>query len=120
MTGAHVTRLGFVPDEELARLYRGARCLVFPSLYEGFGIPAAEAMASGTPVVTSRGSAMADVVGGAGVLVDPLDASSIAAGIDEAGRRREELVRLGLERARLYTWERAAEAAVASYERAVA
>ena len=120
VTGAHVTRLGFVPDEELARLYRGARCLVFPSLYEGFGIPAAEAMASGTPVVTSRGSAMADVVGEAGVLVDPLDASSIAAGIDEAGRRREELVRLGLERARLYTWERAAEAAVASYELAVA
>ena len=120
VAGAHVTRLGFVPDEELARLYRGARCLVFPSLYEGFGIPAAEAMASGTPVVTTRGSAMADVVGDAGVLVDPLDVASIAAGIEEADRRREELVRLGLGRARLFTWERAAEAAVAAYTRALA
>ena len=120
VAGAHVTRLGFVPDEELARLYRGARCLIFPSLYEGFGIPAAEALASGTPVVTTRGSAMEDVVGDAGVLVDPLDAASIAAGIEEADRRRDELVRLGLERARLYTWERAAEAAVAAYARALA
>ena len=116
--GAHVRRLGFPPDEELASLYRGARCLVFPSLYEGFGIPAAEAMACGTPVVTSRGSATAEVVGDAGVLVDPYDAASIAAGIEEADRRRDELVPLGLERARLYTWERAAAAAVAAYENA--
>ncbi len=120
VTGAHVSRLGFVPDEELARLYRGARCLVFPSLYEGFGIPAAEAMACGTPVVTTRASAMAEVVGDAGVLVDPYDAASIAAGIEEADRRRDELIPIGLERARLYTWERAAEAAVAAYERALA
>jgi glycosyltransferase involved in cell wall biosynthesis len=120
ITGAHVRRLGFVPDEELAALYRGARCLVFPSLYEGFGIPAAEAMACGTPVVTSDQSAMAEIVGGAGVLVDPLDAGSIAAGIEEADRRRDELRRLGLERASLYTWARAAEAAVAAYRKALA
>ena len=119
LAGPHVRRLGFVADEELAALYRGARCLVFPSLYEGFGIPAAEAMACGTPVVTSAGSAMADVVGRAGILVDPLDPGSIANGIDEADRRRDELVRLGLERARLFTWERAAEAAVGSYARAL-
>jgi len=119
VAGAHVRRLGFVPDEELAALYRGARCLVFPSLYEGFGIPVAEAMACGTPVVTSAGSAMADVVGGAGVLVDPLDPGSIADGIDEADRRRDELVRLGLERASLFTWKRAAEAAVTAYAKAL-
>jgi glycosyltransferase involved in cell wall biosynthesis len=120
VSGEHVRWLGRLPDEELAALYRGARCLVFPSLYEGFGIPAAEAMACGTPVVTSAGGATADVVGAAGVLVDPLDPASIAAGIGEADRRRAELIPLGLERARLYTWERAAEAAVAAYRKALA
>jgi glycosyltransferase involved in cell wall biosynthesis len=119
-SGAGVRWLGRLPDAELAALYRGARCLVYPSLYEGFGIPVAEAMACGTPVVTSRDSAMADVVGAAAVLVDPLDVSAIADGIAEADTRREELVRLGHERAHLYTWERAAAAAVAAYERALA
>jgi glycosyltransferase involved in cell wall biosynthesis len=120
VAGGHVTWLGRVDDDELAALYRGARCLVFPSLYEGFGIPAAEALASGTPVVTSAGSAMAEVVGAAGVLVDPLDVASIAAGIEEADRGREELVRAGFERARLYTWDTAVVAAVAAYRKALA
>jgi glycosyltransferase involved in cell wall biosynthesis len=118
--GAGVTWMGRLSDDELARLYRGARCLVYPSLYEGFGIPVAEAMACGAPVVTSRESAMADVAGSAAVLVDPLDPQSIADGIDEATRRRDELVPLGLERARLYTWSRAADAAVVAYARATA
>ena len=87
-------------------------------VYEGFGIPVAEAMASGTPVVTSRDSAMADVAGEAAVLVDPLDPRSIADGIEEAATRRDVLVPLGLERAKLYTWSRAADAAVAAYGRA--
>jgi glycosyltransferase involved in cell wall biosynthesis len=118
--GKHVTWLGRVDDEELAAAYRGARSLVFPSLYEGFGIPALEAMACGTPVVTSAGSAMEEVVGEAAVLVDPLDVASIVAGIEAADRQRDELVPLGLERAERYTWERAVDAAVASYRRAVA
>ncbi len=118
--GVGVRWLGRVSDEELASLYRGARCLVYPSLYEGFGIPVAEAMACGTPVVTSRDSAMADVAGEAAVLVDPLDPHSIAAGIAQAEASADELRRRGLERARLYTWSRAADAAVASYERACA
>jgi len=117
--GAGVRWLGRVSDLELAGLYRGARCLVYPSLYEGFGIPVLEAMACGTPVVTSRASAMAEVAGAAAQLVDPLDAASIAAGIDEASRRRDELVALGLDRARLFTWPRAADAALAAYERAL-
>ena len=87
---------------------RGA--LVFPSLYEGFGIPVLEAMACGTPVVTSRGGATEEVAGGAAVLVDPLDVEAIAAGIEEAAARREELRPLGLERARSYTWAAVADA----------
>ena len=102
--------LGEVSDEELAALYRGARCLVFPSLYEGFGIPVLEAMASGTPVVTSAGGATEEVAGGAAVLVDPLDVDAIAAGIEEAAARRDELRALGLARARDYSWRAVADA----------
>ena len=110
---------GRVDDAELAALYRGARCLVFPSLYEGFGIPILEAMACGTPVVTSRGGATEEVAGGAAVLVDALDAAAIAAGIAEADARREELRRLGLERARAFTWEHAADAVEALWQELV-
>jgi glycosyltransferase involved in cell wall biosynthesis len=100
---------GRVDDEELAALYRGARCLVFPSLYEGFGLPVLEAMACGTPVVTTKGGATEEVAGGAAVLVDALDPASIAAGIVEAEARRDELRRLGLERAGEFGWDRAAD-----------
>jgi glycosyltransferase involved in cell wall biosynthesis len=100
---------GRVDDAELAALYRGARCLVFPSLYEGFGLPVIEAMACGTPVVTSRGGATEEVAGGAAVLVDALDPDAIAAGIAEAEARRDELRRLGLERAGAFTWSHAAD-----------
>ena len=101
--------VGRVSDEELAALYRGARCLVLPSLYEGFGLPVLEAMACGTPVVTTKGGATEEVAGGAAVLVDALDAASIAAGIAEAETRRDELRRLGLERAREFSWSRSAD-----------
>ena len=107
-----VTRQGWVgepSDDELARLMRGARCLVYPSLYEGFGVPIVEAMACGTPVVTSRGGATEEVAGGAAVLVDPRDPAAIAEGIAEAGRRRDELVALGRARAAAFTWRRAAD-----------
>ena len=101
--------VGEPSDEELAALMRGARCLVYPSLYEGFGIPVLEAMACGIPVVTSRGGATEEVAGGAAILVDPHDPSSIAAGIEEAGRRRESLVEIGRARASMFTWRRAAD-----------
>ena len=104
--------VGEVPDAELAALYRGARCVVYPSLYEGFGLPVLEAMACGTPVVTSRETAMEEVAGTAAVLVDPLDSSAIAAGIHEASSRREELVAAGLARAGAFTWDRTADAVV--------
>jgi glycosyltransferase involved in cell wall biosynthesis len=110
---AGVAWQGRVDDEELARLYRGARCLVYPSHYEGFGIPVAEALACGTPVVTSRSSAMEEVAGAAAVLVDPLDVDSIAAGIVEAGSRTVG----GFEPP---TWDEAARLTVDVYREAAA
>jgi glycosyltransferase involved in cell wall biosynthesis len=104
--------VGEIPDAELARLYRGARCVLYPSLYEGFGLPVLEAMACGVPVVTSIGTAMEEVAGAAAVLVDPLDVEAIARGIGEAVARREELIPLGLARAAELTWQRAADAVV--------
>jgi glycosyltransferase involved in cell wall biosynthesis len=107
---------GEVGDEQLARLYRGALCVVYPSLYEGFGIPVLEAMACGAPVVTSRGGATDEVAGGAAVLVDPHDVSSIAAGIEEAIARRDELRAAGLRRASAYSWDTSARLLVQAYE----
>jgi glycosyltransferase involved in cell wall biosynthesis len=109
--------LGRVSDEELAALYRGARCLVYPSLYEGFGLPVLEAMACGTPVVTSQGGATEEVAGDAAVLVDPLDPGAIAAGVEEAVARGDELRARGLERAKAFSWDRVARDTLAVYER---
>jgi glycosyltransferase involved in cell wall biosynthesis len=119
--GVHASGwLGRVSDEELARLYRGAACLVYASLYEGFGLPIAEAMACGTPVVTSVGGATEETAGGAAVLVNPLQPAAIAEGIETAISRHAELRRLGLERARVFSWEAAARATVAVYRQVVA
>jgi len=101
--------LGFVPDATLAVLYRLADVFVFPSLYEGFGLPPLEAMASGTPVVTSNVSSLPEVVGDAALLVDPRDAEAIAAAIeriltDEPLRRA--LIQKGLGRSHEFSWER--------------
>jgi glycosyltransferase involved in cell wall biosynthesis len=103
--------LGFVDDADLPPLMAGALALAYPSLYEGFGLPAIEAMACGTPVLTSTTSSMPEVVGDSALLVDPLSVEAIAGGLrrilrDEALRR--DLRERGLERARMFTWERAA------------
>ena len=78
-SGVALRSLGYVPDELLPGLYAGARALVMPSLYEGFGLPCLEAMASGTPVVAADLAALPEVCGGAALLVDPLDEDAVAA-----------------------------------------
>jgi len=120
VNGDDVSWLGFVPDEELARLYRGARCVAYVPLYEGFGLPVLEAMACGAPVVTARSEAAEEVTGGAAVLVDPLDPDAIAGGLSEALVRREELRARGLERAKAFDWRKAARATVEVYREAAA
>jgi len=90
-------------------LYRLASVFVFPSLYEGFGLPPLEAMASGTPVVTSNVSSLPEVVGDAAVLVDPYDPDSIAEGMKQAltdADLRDRLIERGLAKVREYSWER--------------
>ncbi len=106
---------GFLDDAALPTVYNLARAFVYPSRYEGFGLPVIEAMACGTPVVTSAVSSLPDVVGDAGVLVDPDDAGAIAAGIPTALQRAEWLGEAGPRRARRFVWEQSARALLASY-----
>jgi len=118
--GSRVRWLGELPDDALARLYRGAAAVAYPSLYEGFGIPVLEAMACGAPVVTSAGGATEEVAGGAAVLVDPLDAASIAAGLEQALAHRGELRAQGLGRAAAFSWEDVARRTADVYREAAA
>jgi glycosyltransferase involved in cell wall biosynthesis len=115
--------LGWVPQAELEALYAAATCLVFPSLYEGFGLPVLEAMARGLPVASSDRSSLPEVAGDAALLFDPEDTTAMAAAIerllaDPAERAR--LAAAGREQAARFTWRACAEATVASYERALA
>ena len=107
--------LGFVPHGELHALYAAASVFAYPSLQEGFGMPILEAMTTDTPVVTSRGGATEEAAGGAAELVDPSDVASIAAGIDGALERRDELVAAGRRRVAGASWVSTAEATVAAY-----
>ena len=99
-----------VSDEELPRLYREAAVFAYPSFFEGFGIPIVEAMASGTPVVSSSHPSLDEASGDAAVRVDPDSAESIAAGLERALAERDSLVARGLEHARRFTWRACGEA----------
>jgi glycosyltransferase involved in cell wall biosynthesis len=106
---------GHVERDELAAIYRGAACLVFPSRYEGFGLPVLEAMASGTPVVATRAGAVPEVAGDAAVLVDSGDPVALAGGIERALADRERLVSAGLVRARQFSWVETARRTLGVY-----
>ncbi len=112
---ARVRPLGFLPADDLRAVLAAAEVCCLPSVREGFGLPVLEAMAQGTPVVTSRGTSTEEVAGGAAVLVDPLDTGSIAAGITDALARAGELVPLGRRRAGQLTWRATADATLAAY-----
>ncbi len=114
----HVRFLGFVSDEMLAVLYRLASVFVFPSLYEGFGLPPLEAMAAGAPVITSNVSSLPEVVGDAALLINPLDPQDIATAMARVlgdARLRADLIRRGHERVRAFSWDVSAAQTYAAY-----
>ncbi len=111
--------LGFVPDEDLPALYSGARALLAVSLYEGFGLPVLEAMACGTPVITSNLSSLPEVAGDAGILVDPLDTEAISDAIMRLltdAALRQQLVAAGFEHVKRFSWASAASQLKSIYD----
>jgi glycosyltransferase involved in cell wall biosynthesis len=120
--GEHTRFPGWVSSEELEGLYRSATCFVFPSLYEGFGLPVLEAMARGTPVACSNRGALIEVAGDAAILFDPEQPDAIAAAIEKLLAdpiERERLSRAGREQAAGFTWAEAARRTLKTYESAV-
>ena len=113
----HVTFLDYVPENDLPAIMRHASLFVFPSLYEGFGIPILEAMASGVPVVASSVSSLPEVVGKAGVLVDPNDVSSMTRGMERALQSASVFKTRGKLRAQQFSWEKTAERTIRVLER---
>jgi glycosyltransferase involved in cell wall biosynthesis len=114
-----IVRLGFVGHDDLPRWYRGADVSVYPSRFEGFGMPVVESMACGTPCVASAHPSLDEACGDAAIRVDPEDPEAIAAGIEEALARREELASRGLEHARKFTWRAVGETMLAGYTEAL-
>jgi glycosyltransferase involved in cell wall biosynthesis len=117
-----VVRPGVVPEEDLPGLFAGADAFIYPTLYEGFGLPVVEAMACGVPVLTSSTSALQEIAGGYAYLVDPMDVDAIARGIVDLATdpaRRLEFADLGQRRARDFSWDRAAEETLRVYAEAL-
>jgi glycosyltransferase involved in cell wall biosynthesis len=116
--GQQVVFPGYVADEELPAVYAGAACFVFPSLYEGFGLPVLEAMASGAPVVCSNASSLPEVAGDAALTVNPADAGAFAGAVERVMADvdlRRDLRARGLQRAAQFTWERTARQTMEVY-----
>lgn len=121
--GEHVRRLGYIADEDVPAVLSAARVFVYPSLYEGFGLPILEAMACGTPVIAARASATPEIVGEAALLVDPTDPMDLAASIDrmlEDDELRRGCRERGLARATELSWDRCARQHLALYDELLA
>jgi len=116
--GDRIIFTGYIDDNMLKCLYKSALVFLYPSLYEGFGLPLLEAMACGAPVITSNISSMPEIVGQAGIFVDPHSYDQIADAIDSVavnGAMRKELILLGKERVKCFSWRKAAEQTLAAY-----
>ncbi|MEA3458002.1 MAG: glycosyltransferase family 1 protein, partial [Candidatus Thermoplasmatota archaeon] len=110
---------GYVSDEDLPALYNAADLFVYPSIYEGFGLPPLEAMACGTPVITSNTSSLPEVVGDAGIMVDPPDVDRLADAMHEVLTNeglRANMIKKGLGRAEMFSWEKCARETLEVYE----
>ena len=115
-----VTFIGYIEDGELPILYNAAKVFVYPSLYEGFGLPVLEAMACGIPVITSNTSSLPEIVGDAGIMVDPRDSAALAAAIQKVildNDLREEMIRKGLKKAENFSWEKTAKETTQIYNK---
>ncbi|MFB0545344.1 MAG: glycosyltransferase family 4 protein, partial [Anaerolineae bacterium] len=111
---------GFVAEEDLPALYNLAALLAFPSLYEGFGLPPLEAMACGTPVVTSNSSSLPEIVGGVGIMIEATDTEGLVEAMRRAlqdGELRRSMIEKGLEQAKKFSWRKAAEKLLGAYRR---
>jgi glycosyltransferase involved in cell wall biosynthesis len=120
--GAAIARPGLIEEDDLAGLFAGADVFLYPTLYEGFGLPVIEAMACGTPVLTSSTSALQEIAGGYAYLVDPLDVDAIARGIvalTTDPKVRSDFVELGKKRALDFSWDKAAERTLEVYGEAL-
>jgi len=120
--GGEVRFVGYVPAEELPWWYNAAHLFVYPSLYEGFGLPPLEAMACGTPVVTSTAASLPEVVGQAALTVEATDTEALTAAMERLlsdGDLRAEMRAAGRARAQGFSWARTARQTVASYRRAI-
>jgi glycosyltransferase involved in cell wall biosynthesis len=116
--GGEVIFTEYVPDEDLPAYYAAAECFVFPSFYEGFGLPVLEAMACGCPVIISNRAALPEIAGGAAPLIDPLDIERLAGAVREVitnQAHRKDLIKKGLERAAGFSWQRMAEGTLQVY-----
>ena len=114
---------GYVDGADLSPLYTGALAFVYPSIYEGFGLPPLEAMQCGVPVITSNTSSLPEVVGDAGIMVEPNDVAGLSAAIHKvykSGSLRADMSRRSRERARLFSWEKCVDQTVAAYKKAIA